>query len=216
MGNIDLVDSLYRYLALLSAIMIPALTYSYVASRYMPDCIVEDGEIVCDGVVSFNPIRYVDVLGTLVFPIVMVFASAPIFFGWSKNVLVDQQRSFEEHGINSLIYLESSEIIAHFFIAFLSSIVYTSFEAELGDFAPLFRSIIVFNVVFACIKLCPLVPFNGLKILSYLGLKVGSDGLLRFYEFIAPYGILILLLIFFTPLALLIQYPMYWILSFLI
>lgn len=215
MGEFNLTQLIFQYCALLITILGSALSYSYVASRNMLDCISDDGEIVESGIVSFNPVKYIDLVGSVVFPLVMIVFGSPILFGWSKNIWVNQQRSFEKYGVNPLILLELSSIVFHFFIAFLSSVVFSVFSSSLGGLGGFFGYIIVFNIIFVCIKLCPILPYEGLRILGYLGLKMGSDGVMRFLAMIAPYHLLILVVIFLTPLQMIILYPAQMILNFL-
>lgn len=215
MGEFNLTQWIFQYCALLITILGSALSYSYVASRNMLDCVSDDGEIVEDGVVSFNPVKYIDLVGSIVFPLVMIVFGSPILFGWSKNVWVNQQRSFKKYGVNPLILLELSSIVFHFFIAFLSSVVFSIFSSSLGGLSGFFGYIIIFNIIFVCIKLCPILPYEGLRILGYLGLKVGNDGAMRFLAMIAPYHLLILVVIFLTPLQKIVLYPAQMILKFL-
>lgn len=215
MGEFNLTQWIFQYCALLITILGSALSYSYVASRNMLDCVSDDGEIVESGIVSFNPVKYIDLVGSVAFPLVMIVFGSPILFGWSKNVWVNQQRSFEKYGVNPLILLELSSIVFHFFIAFLSSVVFSIFSSSLGGLGGFFGYIIIFNIIFVCIKLCPILPYEGLRILGYLGLKVGNDGAMRFLAMIAPYHLLILVVIFLTPLQKIVLYPAQMILNFL-
>lgn len=215
MGEFNLTQWIFQYCALLITILGSALSYSYVASRNMLDCVSDDGEIVESGIVSFNPVKYIDLVGSVAFPLVMIVFGSPILFGWSKNVWVNQQRSFEKYGVNPLILLELSSIVFHFFIAFLGSVVFSIFSSSLGGLGGFFGYIIIFNIIFVCIKLCPILPYEGLRILGYLGLKVGNDGAMRFLAMIAPYHLLILVVIFLTPLQKIVLYPAQMILNFL-
>lgn len=212
--SFDFFDCLLRYIALLITILGGAVVYAYIAYRYAQDC-TEVGNISGErGVVSFNPIKYFDPIGSGLFPLIVICLQSPIMFGWSKNVLVDYPRVISKHGFNSAILLESSSIFFHFFIAFLSSL-FLDFIL-IVEVAKLLQYVIIFNVFFACIKLCPILPYEGLRILSYIGLKSGNDMFARFYSFLALYQIFVLLVVFFTPLNQIILYPAMLVIGFLL
>lgn len=212
--SFDLLDSLLRYLALLITILGCAIVYAYVAYRYTQDCVDISSISTTRGKVSYNPIHYFDPIGSGLFPVIVILLQSPIMFGWSKNVFVDYPRVISRHGFNSAILLEGSGIFFHFFIAFLSSLILDfSPNVEIANFL---QYIILFNIFFAFIKLCPILPYEGLRILSYLGLKFGNDIFARFYSFLAPYQLFVLLIVFFTPLNNLILYPAFFVMEFLL
>ncbi|RDU70168.1 hypothetical protein CQA62_01795 [Helicobacter cholecystus] len=210
--SFDFIDALLRYFALLVTILGCAIVYAYVAYRYAQDCV--DTSSISGAKISFNPSRYFDPIGSGLFPAIMILLQAPIMFGWSKNIFVDYSRVISSYGFNSAILLESSGIFFHFFIAFLSSLFLDiSPNSQITSFL---QYIILFNIFFAFIKLCPILPYEGLRILSYIGLKFQSDLFARLYSFLAPYQIFVLLIVFFTPLNNLILYPALFVIGFLL
>ncbi|RDU69161.1 hypothetical protein [Helicobacter brantae] len=212
--SFDLFDALLRYIALLITILGCAVVYAYIAYRYTQDCIEVRHILGEDGKISFNPFRYFDPIGSGLFPLIVIVLQSPIMFGWSKNVFVDYPRVISRYGFNSAILLESSGIFFNFFIAFLSSL-FLDF-IPIVEVAKLLGYVIIFNIFFAFIKLCPIVPYEGLRILSYVGLKFGNDMFARFYSFLAPYQFFVLLVVFFTPLNQIIVYPAMLMLGFLL
>lgn len=214
LDSFNLIDALLRYVALLVTILGCAVVYAYVAYRYTQDCTDVSNISGERGVMSFNPIRYFDPMGSGLFPLIVILLQSPIMFGWSKNVIVDYPRVISRHGFNSAILLEGSGIFFHFFIALLSS-VFLDFVPIL-EVSQLLQYIIIFNIFFAFIKLCPILPYEGLRMLSYVGLKFGNDMFARFYSFLAPYQLFVLLIVFFTPLNNVILYPAMFVMGFLL
>lgn len=212
--SLNLIDLLLRYLALLVTILGCAMVYAYVAYRYVQDCTDLSNVSGSRGKMTFNPIAYFDPFGSGLFPLIMVFFQIPVVFGWSKSVFVDYPRVISHHGFNLAILLESSGIFFHFFIAFFASLLLDI--APIAELGKLLEYIVLFNIFFAFIKLCPILPYEGLRILSYLGLKFGNDLFARFYSFLAPYQIIALLIVFFTPLNQMILYPAFWVMGFLL
>lgn len=214
LDSFDLIDMLLRYVALLITILGCAMIYAYVANRYAQDCTDVSGISGERDKVSFNPIHYFDPIGSGLFPLIVILLQSPILFGWSKNVFVDYPRVISRHGFNSAILLEGSGIFFHFFIAFLAS-MFLDF-IPIAEVSQLLQYIIVFNIFFAFIKLCPILPYEGLRMLSYVGLKFGNDIFARFYSFLAPYQLFVLLIVFFTPINQVILYPAMFVMGLLL
>lgn len=215
LGNEFNIENLvFAYCALLITIIGCEMSLSYLVRHYVPDCIEINDLVDEDKKISINPLKYFDALGTIVFPLLMLFFQAPILFGWSKSLCLNMQKVVKYYGLNLAILLTSSGVFFHFFIAFFASILISwNPLALLGSF---WEFLVVFNVFFVVIKLCPLLPYDGLKILSYIGLKFGSDALMRFYWALIPYGMIVLIVLIVTPLREIIFVPASMILNFLL
>lgn len=215
MGNdLNPLTMLYSYVALLVGIVGCEMFFSYLVSSFAPECVERNDLIDEDGKITFNPIRYFDLFGTIIFPLVLLFFSSFVFFGWSKTLWVNLQKIINRYGLNMAILLSCSAVFFHFFVAFLASIL----ASYIGDahFELFFKYLIVINVFLVVIKLCPILPYDGLRILSYIALKFGSDAILRFYLMLVPYGLVVLIVIVLTPIANLIFVPVNLILGFLL
>lgn len=214
MQSFDYMDLILRYFALLITILGCAVVYAYVSYRLACDCVDMSNISDSKGGITFNPIRYFDPIGSGLFPVIVILLQSPIMFGWSKNVFVDYPRVISYHGFNSAILIEGSGIFFHFFIALFASLLLDySASSDIVDFL---RYVILFNIFFAFIKLCPILPYEGLRILSYIGLKFKNDIFARLYTFLAPYQLFVLLIVFFTPLNNLILYPAFFVMGFLL
>lgn len=213
-SDLNLFNLICSYAALIVTIVGCEMFFSYLVASFAPECTEENELINEDGSITFNPFRYFDVLGTIVFPLVLLLFSAPILFGWSKSLWVNLQKIINHYGLNMAILLSFSAVFFHFFVAFLASILIS----WIGDvrFDLFFEYLVICNIFFVVIKLCPILPYDGLRILSYIALKFGSDALLRFYAMLIPYGTIILVVIVLTPMANLIFTPVRLILNFLL
>ena len=212
-GELNLVNFVCIYAALLVTIIGCEMFLSYLTKAYADDC-VEVNDLIDEGQIVFNPLRYFDLLGTIVFPLLMLFFQAPILFGWSKSIWLNMQKVVDRYGWNLAILLASSGVFFHFFVAFLASVLHSYVLLEEVNF--FLQYLILFNVFFVVIKLCPILPYDGLKILSYIGLKFGNNALMNFYWKLVPYGIFVLILIAITPLRQMILLPSNAILGFLL
>jgi len=70
-----------------------------------------------------------------------------------------------------------------------------------------FYYLVVVNVILAIFNLIPIPPLDGANALKFLALQFKWEGIVRFYNKIEPYGMIILLIILFTPIGDYIFYP---------
>lgn len=213
-SDFNVFNLICSYAAIVVTIVGCEMFFSYLVASFAPECAEANDLIDEDGKITFNPLRYFDVLGTIVFPLILILFSSQFIFGWSKSLWVNLQKIVNHYGLNMAILLSCSAVFFHFFLAFFSSILISYIgDAEFGLF---FEYLVICNVFVVVIKLCPILPYDGLRILSYIALKFGSDALLRFYAMLVPYGMFALVIITLTPMINLIIVPVGLILKFLL
>lgn len=116
------------------------------------------------GRLSFNPIKHVDPIGTVVLPMVLAVAGAPIF-GWAKPVPVVARRlrnprydmvlvALAGPGMNLLLAVVAALMFAIVQSAAPPSLAGQFVEANLLNFMAI-------NVFLALFNLIPLPPFDG-------------------------------------------------------
>jgi Zn-dependent protease len=146
------------------------------------------------GRVSFNPLKHVDPVGTILLPGMLLFLHSPFLFGYAKPVPVNFRalRSPRRDmvlvaaaGPAMNIALALVAALAFHFVRYLPDTVALWLAANL-------RNAVLFNVVLAVFNLFPLPPLDGGRILVGI-LPVGVGRLLAQLE---PFGIAILLALF--------------------
>lgn len=148
------------------------------------------------GRLSFNPIRHVDPVGTIILPMGLAIAGAPIF-GWAKPVPVNGQRlrnprlhmmcvALAGPGMNFLLALFSFLAIAALSAGFGQNpgTLIAFVNANLINFA-------VINVMLGVFNLIPFPPFDGGHIVE--GLLPPSLG--RRFARLGRYGFPIMILL---------------------
>lgn len=138
---------------------------------------------------SFNPLRHVDPIGTLVLPLMLAIAKAPVF-GWAKPVPVDARRlrnprkgmmlvALAGPGMNLALALVGAIVLgvfAHWATAASDGSVTAFVATNLVNF-------LVINVFLALFNLIPLPPFDGGHVVAGLlpePLALQWDRLARF------------------------------------
>jgi Zn-dependent protease len=142
---------------LVYSIIIHELAHGWVAFR------MGDPTAKLLGRLSFNPLRHLEPIGTL-----MLFIFG---FGWAKPVPVDFSRLREPR--MGLILVSAAGIVANTLLAFTAFFLNRLLRpSPSGILAPLLYYLAQINVMLAAFNLIPIPPLDGSKIL--IGLTSGS------------------------------------------
>ena len=192
-------------LAFLIAIIGHEIMHGLVAKYYGDDTASREGRL------SINPIKHIDLFGSIIFPILLFVSqklagvSNPMIFGWAKPVPVNIFKVVENGGYLAAVAVSLAGITYNFLLALISASLIGFFYPP-SDIFSLFMFVflyymIVVNVILAVFNAVPIPPLDGANAVKYLSLYFGWKGIVKFYNRLEPYGMIILLIILFTPLA---------------
>ncbi|WP_024788036.1 MULTISPECIES: site-2 protease family protein [unclassified Lebetimonas] len=217
------MEYLIKYGALIIAFIIAVvgheIMHGAVAKYYGDDTASREGRL------SINPIKHIDPFGTVVFPIILFLSqklagvSDPIIFGWAKPVPVNIFKVVENGGYIGAFNVSIAGITYNFILALIASSLISFFEPNglISAFMFLFfYYLIIVNIILAVFNLIPVPPLDGANAIKYLSLQFKIYSIARFYNKIEPYGMIILLIILFTPIANYVFYPAEVIISWLL
>lgn len=139
------------------------------------------------GRLSLNPLKHLDVFGTL-----MLFL---VGFGWAKPVPVNLQNIPDRR--KGLIFVSSAGILSNILIAFLSLLLFRLFALPSSGLpAVIVFTVVHINITLASLNLIPIPPLDGSKILMGLA-PAGLRFLLMRLE---PFGLFIMIGLLYTGL----------------
>jgi len=203
----SLIQTIAIYaLPVLFAITLHEAAHGYVARHF------GDMTAHAEGRISLNPIRHIDLVGTIAVPILILVASkllgsSGLLFGWAKPVPVNY--SALRHPKRNMLWVAAAGPLSNLAMAFAWALVYKAADLmPVGDFTgPLklmgFAGIQV-NVVLMLLNLLPILPLDGGRIVaSLLPTRLAWQ-----YAKLEPWGFPILLLLLFTSLLGVILDPM--------
>jgi Zn-dependent protease len=189
----SLVQTVAIYsLPVLFAITLHEAAHGYVARHF--------GDLTAhaQGRISLNPLRHIDLVGTLAVPLVILLLSGGRFlFGWAKPVPVNYSalRKPRQH----MAWVAAAGPAANLAMALgwalllkLASLLPPNVFSE--PMAAMAQAGIIVNVVFMCLNLLPILPLDGGRILASLLPQRMAWG----YARLEPWGLPVLVLLLVT------------------
>ena len=145
------------------------------------------------GRISLNPLVHIDVIGTVVMPLLMIFTGVPLL-GWAKPTPVDP-RSFKNLRLGQIVVSGAGPVSNLLLALVCTAGLFVAVRVLPGPLRenPLARLLdlgIRLNVLLAVFNLVPLPPLDGSHVVEW-ALPNGMGH--RYMAMIAPYGGFILL-----------------------
>jgi len=179
-------------LPVLFAITLHEAAHGYVARHF------GDMTAHAQGRISLNPLRHIDLIGTLVVPLAILFVSGGKFlFGWAKPVPVNYSalKKPRQHMAWVAAAGPGANLLMALVWAMLLKVAVLLPASQLAGFLELMSQAgILVNLVFMFLNLLPIPPLDGGRILTSL---LPSRAAWRFAK-IEPWGLPILLVLLFT------------------
>jgi Zn-dependent protease len=154
------------------------------------------------GRLTLNPLVHVDVMGTLILPLIMIVLGGPVF-GWAKPVPFNPYNFRPNvNRRNGTMWVAVSGPASNFVLAFIASFVLVISQKFLSGLPALLylsifqlaQALIFINLILGFFNLIPLPPLDGSKILMRFLPREIESHFLR----LERYGLLILILILAT------------------
>ena len=191
------VITIFSLIVLLFSVIIHELAHGYVAFS------LGDPTAKYAGRLTLNPLKHLDPLGSVIVPLLLLFATAgqgPIF-GWAKPVPINPY-NFKDQKWSSLKVAVSGPA-ANFAIAIFFGLLTRMINLPATvPFIELIGIITIYNFLWAIFNLVPIPPLVGSWIL-FRFLPLGSE---KVKIFLQQYGLFILIFfIFFGGLSWLVQ-----------
>ncbi|OGI65012.1 hypothetical protein A3A95_02585 [Candidatus Nomurabacteria bacterium RIFCSPLOWO2_01_FULL_39_18] len=143
------------------------------------------------GRLTLNPLKHLDIFGSIILPIILVVAHSPFLFGWAKPVPYNPDNLSNKRWGTMAVAVAG--VLANFLIAFIFGIVIrlASHASVSPDFYFITSTIVIVNLALGIFNLVPIPPLDGSKIL-FSFLPYSFDPVVKLLE---QYS-LVLLLIF--------------------
>lgn len=178
--------------------MIHEISHGYVAER------LGDPTARNAGRLTLNPLKHIDLVGSVILPLILVITSAPVLFGWAKPVPYDPRNLKNPRTGGAKI--AAAGPLSNFLLALVFGLaVRFGLQFGVSPDAPLmllFAIITYINILLGVFNLVPIPPLDGSKVLFTL--LPATPGAYQFYASLERNGLFILLLFIFFGYSLII------------
>jgi Zn-dependent protease len=197
-----LQDLSIQFVPFMMAVVFHEFAHGYMANRY-GDTTARDA-----GRLTLNPAPHVDVLGTLILPILMMVSGVSFLFGWAKPVPINPSR-FKNYR-SGLFWVSFAGPGMNFLMALVSGAAFAAIRTWMPETFYLHEPLVsmaiasvTVNYALAIFNLIPLPPLDGSKMIqSFL-----SYDATRKYEAISQYSFFILMGLMWTGSLSVLGYP---------
>ena len=204
--RVSIQMGLIQYIALLFALVVHESAHA-LSAHYMGDDTAKRL-----GRVSLNPVVHMDVIGTIILPLLQIFTGF-IFFGWAKPVPVNplnfKDRKFGMFLVSFAGPLSNILLGVIFIVLYKIAILFIFRGSPLEPLVYLLMFSVIINFVLAVFNLIPIPPLDGSGVMSGFISEQTYD---KYMRTVGPYGFIILLVLIYSGVLDYIFNPMYHIL----
>ena len=163
------VDGIFYIIVLIMSVVIHEFAHGYTAY------LLGDNTARLSGRLTLNPIKHLDLLGSVILPLLLIFMRAGFVIGWAKPVPYNPNNLRDIKKGTFLVAVAG--ILANLLIAIIFGLLirFAPFFISASIAEPFYKItgiIVILNLVLVLFNLVPIPPLDGSKILfSYLPIK---------------------------------------------
>ncbi len=155
----DATNTIFFIVILIMSVVIHEVFHGFVALKF------GDRTALYAGRLTLNPLKHLDMFGSVILPLLLVITHSPFLFGWARPVPYNPNNlSNRKWGT---IAVASAGVLANLSLAVFFGLI-LRFTANISmpeNFVSIVSSIILINLGLAIFNLVPIPPLDGSKIL---------------------------------------------------
>jgi Zn-dependent protease len=191
-----IMEAVLMAIVLLFSVIVHEVAHGYVA------LLNGDPTAKMLGRITLNPVPHIDLIGTIILPLLLLMSHAGILFGWAKPVPVNPL-NYRNYRWGEFAVSAAGPVSNLVLAAIFSVLVRMGFDNP-GLMQMAFFGVSI-NIFLALFNLIPIPPLDGSHILA---LFLPRD-LARLYEYLQPVGFILILILFYTGIMGAILMPLY-------
>lgn len=162
------VDQIFQFVILIISIVIHEIAHGY-AALYYGDTTARDM-----GRLTLNPIKHIDIIGSIIVPLILFTTGSRYMVGWAKPVPYNPNNLNDEK--KGTLAVALAGILANLSIVIVFTLIIKLFGHFFSIDALKIMAIIVYvNLVLALFNLLPVPPLDGSKIVASFGSRRFRD-----------------------------------------
>jgi Zn-dependent protease len=183
-GGLDIQELLVAFVILISSLTFHEAAHAWTANR------LGDPTARLLGRLTLNPAVHVDVIGTIVFPLVAMITGFPLI-GWAKPVPVDTRNL--GHPRLDFAIVAAAGPISNLILAAIGAAVFTIWSADASSetrelIATGLLRFVLLNVLLAVFNMIPVPPLDGGNIL----MGIVPESAAQMIDKLRPWGFVLL------------------------
>lgn len=177
-----MIDTIFQVVILVMSVVVHEVSHGY-AARALGDKTAE-----YQGRLTLNPVPHIDLWGSIIIPLLLLFSNSGFVIGWAKPVPYNPYNLKNQRWGEALVAIAGP--ISNFLLAIIFGL-FIRFGLVPLSALPIVISIVAINLVLGVFNLIPLPPLDGSKVLF----SILPARLIHLREQLERYG-LVLALIF--------------------
>jgi len=156
------MDTIFFIAILIMSVVIHEVAHGFIALRF------GDKTALYAGRLTLNPLKHLDMFGSIILPAFLVLTHSPFFFGWAKPVPYNPENLTNRKW--GTVAVAAAGILANLFLAVFFGLIlrFSISETISPDFIFIVSYIVLVNLGLAIFNLVPIPPLDGSKILFSL------------------------------------------------
>lgn len=174
-------EKLMAFAAFIFSIILHEVAHGYAAYR------LGDPTAKMSNRITLNPMAHIDLVGSILLPLVLVFTHSPVVLGWAKPVPFNPY--YFRDPKNGIMIVGAAGPLANFALALISAVLFRLVAPLGGEAVTVFLAYFcVTNVALGVFNMVPVPPLDGSRVM--VGLLRGEW--LERYMRLEPYGFVII------------------------
>jgi len=183
LGGLDFQQLIVPFVILIASLTFHEAAHAWTANK------LGDPTAKMLGRLSLNPAVHVDVIGTIVFPLIAIVSGIPLL-GWAKPVPVDIRNL--KHPRRDFAIVALAGPVSNLILAAIGAVVFKSiYGPEVTTSEVILNSVFLFvsvNVLLAVFNMIPIPPLDGGNVL----MGVLPESMAATVDRLRPWGFLLL------------------------
>lgn len=153
------IDSIFYIAILIMSIVIHEVSHGFMAEYFGDDTARNAGRL------TLNPLKHLDMFGSIILPAILILSKAGFVFGWAKPVPYNPNNLSDRKW--GTIAVSAAGVLSNFFIAIVFGIIIrlSAYFSLPPSFYFITSAIVIVNLALGIFNLVPIPPLDGSKIL---------------------------------------------------